>query len=173
MAATPRTLIHSPNKTTTTLNPGVVEADSNRTTKEVETIPLLMAAIIASIQTLILWEIQIFLHTVLETKRVTTIRRMNKTMKKMAATLTQSQSNKRKIQLLLRNRPTTSEGEEGRTTTSKRKSQFRRSKSKRSSFLCMRMRVLMTRMLTVVMAAAMRTALSATLVDENSPRRPS
>ena len=135
--------------------------DSSRIIREEA---ILDRTIIVLIRILMLSEIQIYLLTE-ETKKAIIIKTKNRTMKMMAVIHIQSLSNRLRIQLLLRNRVTSST----EIMMNRRKSQFQRSKNRKSSWLFMRTRE-MTRML-LIMAVQMKTVLSATLVGANSLRR--
>ena len=135
--------------------------DSSRIIREEA---ILDRTIIVLIQILMLSEIQTSL-LMEETKKAIIIKTKNRTMMMMAVIHIQSQSNRLRIQLLLRNRVTSST----EIMMSRRKSQSQRSKNRKSSWLFMRTRE-MTRML-LIMAAEMTTVLSATLVGANLLRR--
>jgi hypothetical protein len=135
--------------------------DSSRIIREEA---ILDRTIIVLIRILTLSEIQTSLLTE-ETKKAIIIKTKNRTTIMMAVIHIQSRSNRLRIQLLLRNRVTSST----EIMMNRRKSQFQRSKNRKSSWLFTRTQE-MTRML-LIMAVQMKTVLSVTLVAANSLRR--
>jgi hypothetical protein len=129
--------------------------DSSRITRE---------AAIGLIRILRRSEIQTSLHME-ETKKAIIIKTKNRTMKMMAVIHILSPSNRLRIQLLLRNRVTSST----EIMMSKKKSRSQRSKNRKNSSLSMRMRE--TTRMPLITAGAMTSALSATLVAANLLRR--
>ena len=135
--------------------------DSSRIIREEA---ILDRIIIVLIQILMLSEIQTSLLTE-ETKKAIIIKTKNRTMMMMAVIHILSLSSRLRIQLLLRNRVTSST----EIMMSRRKSQSQRNKNRKSSSLFMRTRET-TRML-LIMEAEMKIAESATLVAVNLLRR--
>jgi hypothetical protein len=135
--------------------------DSSRIIREEA---ILDRIIIVLIQILKLSEIQTSLLTE-ETKKAIIIKTKNRTMMMMAVIHILSLSSRLRIQLLLRNRVTSST----EIMMSRRKSQSQRNKNRKSSSLFMRTRET-TKML-LKMVAEMKIALSATLVAVNLLRR--
>jgi hypothetical protein len=131
--------------------------DSSRIIREEA---ILDRIIIVLIQILMLSEIQTSLLTE-ETKKAIIIKTKNRTMMMMAVIHILSLSSRLRIQLLLRNRVTSST----EIMMSRRKSQSQRNKNRKSSSLFMRTRET-TRML-LKMGVEMKTASSATLVVAN------
>ena len=152
-------VIHSPsNKWITTMNQEI--ADSSRIIREEVILDNLEGIIIVLILILMLSEIQASLRTE-ETKKAIIIKTKNWTMMTMVGIHIQSQSNRPRIQLLLRNRATSNT----EIMMNRRKSQYQRNKNRKSYFLCMRMRE--TTRMPLKMGVEMKTASSATLVAAN------
>ena len=160
-------LIHSPsNKWITTMS--LLEVvDLSRIIREEDRAKLdhMEAITIDLIQILKLSEIQASLRTE-ETKKAIIIKTKNKTTRTMAAILIQSLSSSQRIQLLLRNRATSST----EIMMSRRKNQCLRSRNRKSSCLCMRM-LEMIRMPLIMEELGMMKESSATLAVVNLLRR--
>ena len=135
-------------------------ADSSRIIREEVILDNLEGIIIVLIQILMLSEIQASLRTE-ETKKAIIIKTKNWTMMTMVGIHIQSQSNRPRIQLLLRNRATSNT----EIMMNRRKSQYQRNKNRKSYFLCMRMRE--TTRMPLKMGVEMKIASSATLVAAN------